>query len=85
VQNQQLGGRVYIGHAMPLVHKVRYIKGVIYHGKSKRVQAYFKIVASLQLRSSSARSHDFHNNINGQSTIQENETVSIQKILLVQL
>jgi hypothetical protein len=29
VQNQQLGGRVYTGHAMPLVHKAEHIEGII--------------------------------------------------------
>jgi hypothetical protein len=29
VQNQQLGGCVYSGHARPLVHKVQYIEGII--------------------------------------------------------
>ena len=29
VQNQQLGGRVYTGHARPLVHKVEHIEGII--------------------------------------------------------
>jgi hypothetical protein len=30
VQNQQLGGRVYSGHARPLVHKAEHIKGIIH-------------------------------------------------------
>ena len=29
VQNQQLGGRVYTGHARPLVHKAEHIEGII--------------------------------------------------------
>ena len=29
MQNQQLGGRVYSGHARPLVHKAKHIKGII--------------------------------------------------------
>ena len=29
MQNQQLGGRVYSGHARPLVHEVEHIKGII--------------------------------------------------------
>ena len=29
MQNQQLGGRVYSGHARPLVHKVEHIQAII--------------------------------------------------------
>ena len=29
MQNQQLGGRVYSGHARPLVHKAEHIEGII--------------------------------------------------------
>jgi hypothetical protein len=29
VQNQQLGGRVYSGHARPLVRKAEHIEGII--------------------------------------------------------
>ena len=29
MQNQQLGGRVYTGHARPLVHKAEHIEGII--------------------------------------------------------
>ena len=29
VQNQQLGGRVYTGHARPLVHKAEHIEEII--------------------------------------------------------
>ena len=29
MRNQQLGGRVYSGHARPLVHKAKHIKGII--------------------------------------------------------
>ena len=29
MQNQQLGGRVYSGHARPLVHKAEHMEGII--------------------------------------------------------
>ena len=43
MQNQQLGGRVYSGHARPLVHKVEHIEEII------QAQVGSSMVAALRL------------------------------------
>ena len=67
VQNQQLGGRVYTGHARPLVHKAEHIEGII------QAQVGSSMVAASRLGGIAC----FPYTVKG--TIQE-KTTSFQKI-----
>ena len=71
VQNQQLGGRVYTGHARPLVHKAEHIEGII------QAQVGSTAVAWSQLRGSHRGIARFSYTVKG--TIQQ-KTTSFQKI-----
>jgi hypothetical protein len=46
VQNQQLGGRVYTGHAMSLVHKAEHIEGII-HAQVGTFHTFFYLTMEL--------------------------------------
>ena len=70
MQNQQLGGRVYTGHARPLVHKAEHIEGII------QAQVGSRMVAASRLGGIARFPYTV------KETIQE-KTTSFQKIYYI--